>query len=436
VSGPAPEREGLLAALAAAPDDDVPRLVLADYCDERGDPLGEFIRLQMELEPLQRPRAEPAAELERHKRLAGIPPGGDDRDPTDELTVRLAREGDLLCQHKALWLGEAAAVEADSSALFEPEFRRGFVASAQIGLTALRESGAAVRRGCPALQRLIVLGTLGRGEELAACEALAGLPELTLAGWLTREDAEAVIRCPHLRELHSLRLWIGNEDDEAVCRQLARRFAGLHELTLVQLYGGLDVAGDDPDHAAFHDEHADRLAAEFRRRRPYCEVRVERPFTRRFPLDGLHVGYGLNAGTYPDGRGVLANEGRQPVMMYFDDQGRFTGEEQLDFRELLHRPPKHSWEDCNVDELIEVLGREIGFVPGPIFVREFQSQLSEVAVMCWGGYEDEIAAPQTTDPEESEEMARSIYWWYSTSQFVLPFGNTYWADGLGRIHTS
>jgi hypothetical protein len=41
-----------------------------------------------------------------------------------------------------------------------------------------------------------------------------------------------------------------------------------------------------------------------------------------------------------------------------------------------------------------------------------------------------------TDPEEGEDAARSIYWWFSTSQFVLPFGNTYWADGLGRIHSS
>jgi uncharacterized protein (TIGR02996 family) len=47
------ERDGLLAAIAAAPGDDVPRLVLADWLEERDDPLGEFIRLQIELEPLR-----------------------------------------------------------------------------------------------------------------------------------------------------------------------------------------------------------------------------------------------------------------------------------------------------------------------------------------------------------------------------------------------
>jgi uncharacterized protein (TIGR02996 family) len=41
----------LLAAIAAAPDDDLPRLALADWLEERDDPLGEFIRLQFDLEP-------------------------------------------------------------------------------------------------------------------------------------------------------------------------------------------------------------------------------------------------------------------------------------------------------------------------------------------------------------------------------------------------
>jgi uncharacterized protein (TIGR02996 family) len=38
---------GLLAAVIANPDDDLPRLVMADALDERGDVRGEFIRLQV-----------------------------------------------------------------------------------------------------------------------------------------------------------------------------------------------------------------------------------------------------------------------------------------------------------------------------------------------------------------------------------------------------
>src|SRR6185436_17673072 len=40
------ERDALLQAVLAAPDDDAPRLVFADWLLERGDPLGEFITLQ------------------------------------------------------------------------------------------------------------------------------------------------------------------------------------------------------------------------------------------------------------------------------------------------------------------------------------------------------------------------------------------------------
>lgn len=41
------EREALYRAVLEAPDDDAPRLVFADFLDETGDPLGQFIRLQM-----------------------------------------------------------------------------------------------------------------------------------------------------------------------------------------------------------------------------------------------------------------------------------------------------------------------------------------------------------------------------------------------------
>ena len=42
--------DALLAAIAATPDDDLPRLVYADWLDENGRPIrAEFIRLQIEI---------------------------------------------------------------------------------------------------------------------------------------------------------------------------------------------------------------------------------------------------------------------------------------------------------------------------------------------------------------------------------------------------
>jgi uncharacterized protein (TIGR02996 family) len=44
------EEQAFLAAIAAEPEDDVSKLVYADWLDEHDDPRGEFIRLQYELE--------------------------------------------------------------------------------------------------------------------------------------------------------------------------------------------------------------------------------------------------------------------------------------------------------------------------------------------------------------------------------------------------
>ena len=41
--------DAFLHAILAAPDDDTPRLIYADWLEERGDLRGEFIRLQVEL---------------------------------------------------------------------------------------------------------------------------------------------------------------------------------------------------------------------------------------------------------------------------------------------------------------------------------------------------------------------------------------------------
>jgi uncharacterized protein (TIGR02996 family) len=43
------DEAALLQAVIATPDDDLPRLVYADWLDERGDPRGEYIRLQVEI---------------------------------------------------------------------------------------------------------------------------------------------------------------------------------------------------------------------------------------------------------------------------------------------------------------------------------------------------------------------------------------------------
>jgi uncharacterized protein (TIGR02996 family) len=79
----------------AHPDDDAVRRVFADWLDEQGDPLGEFIRVQCQ--------------------LAGLPPWDPAREPLER------READLLAEHEEHWL---SPLPYD---LYRWEFARGFL---------------------------------------------------------------------------------------------------------------------------------------------------------------------------------------------------------------------------------------------------------------------------------------------------------------------
>src|SRR4051812_48918640 len=97
------DRAAFLAAIAANPDDDLPRLVFADWLDEHGDAdRAAFVRLQ----------------------CAGDP-------------ASLARAAGLEARHRAAWLGPLARVA------FRVEFRRGFVEHAVLPAAAFLADGPA-----------------------------------------------------------------------------------------------------------------------------------------------------------------------------------------------------------------------------------------------------------------------------------------------------
>src|SRR5262245_55536383 len=91
---------GLLAACKADPNDDGLRLILADWLEERGDPRGAFVRLQVERSRLR------------------------DWDARQADLAR--REAALLRRHRAAWLGALAGRCAGET------FRRGLV-TAELG---------------------------------------------------------------------------------------------------------------------------------------------------------------------------------------------------------------------------------------------------------------------------------------------------------------
>src|SRR5881275_2195430 len=111
---PLTEPDPLLAAVLAAPDDDAPRLVYADWLDEHGRPeWAAFIRLQVEL-----------ARLPKH-------------EPRREVLARKA--GRLLDLHRDEWLAELPEIVGVTWGAFE----RGFVSSVSVGSVAQFDRAAA-----------------------------------------------------------------------------------------------------------------------------------------------------------------------------------------------------------------------------------------------------------------------------------------------------
>ncbi|MGC4118961.1 MAG: TIGR02996 domain-containing protein [Myxococcales bacterium] len=181
-----------MAAILAAPDDEGPRLVYADWLQERSDPRGELIGLQCELEHL----------------------------PVDGAARRTAikrREAELLKAHEDAWL--PAFQPRDSAMLLRLKFRRGFIEEACARLVHLDADLAALFAVTPFVRRLIVEGP----------ERGVNSPE----GW--RETAFAALsRFPQLRQTARLELRDPLLDEQGTAKLAAlEQLAGLDSLECV-----------------------------------------------------------------------------------------------------------------------------------------------------------------------------------------------------------
>jgi uncharacterized protein (TIGR02996 family) len=172
--------EAFLQAITAAPHDDAPRLVYADWLDEHGSPAGaaraEFIRAQVALARL--PAAEPRrAELHR-------------------------RSLELLDEHRDTWRASLPRLQGVSW----HRFWRGFVSGADVQAWKFYRRHAAALFGAAPVQFLRVFGiSASTCGELAASPYLARLTSLELVGaWIGDEGAAALAASPHLAALRSL----------------------------------------------------------------------------------------------------------------------------------------------------------------------------------------------------------------------------------------
>jgi uncharacterized protein (TIGR02996 family) len=159
-----------LSAILDRPDDDLPRLVYADYLDERGDAdRAEFIRVQCELAAL---------------------PYGDRQRPSLE-----ARESELLAANRARWV--VPGVRGSQ------QFRRGFVEVYGASPDELIAAADRLFAVAPIRElRIVVLGH--RAEELARIPWLDRIVSLDLSNNITFAPVHHLLTAatfPRLRKL-------------------------------------------------------------------------------------------------------------------------------------------------------------------------------------------------------------------------------------------
>jgi uncharacterized protein (TIGR02996 family) len=196
------DHDPLLASVRALPDENTPRLVFADWCDEQDDPeRAEFIRLQV-----------------------AISQSAPDDPKLGELRTR---ERELLAAHAIAWCAPLG-LEPDAC-----EFRRGFIESVEISAGQFLEQAESLFRVAP-LRHIHFLRATQHLPELANCPWLGRLTVLDLSGNAIRDDGVAVLATsPHLGKLTTLDLSgceIHTEGAEHLA--VATNLTGLRELRL------------------------------------------------------------------------------------------------------------------------------------------------------------------------------------------------------------
>ena len=204
---PSGEQRALWAAIRAAPGDDTPRLVYADWLDDHGDPArAEFIRVQVRLAQL----------------------GPDRRKGRKERLPLETREKMLLAAHQERWAGPLCRALAGDGTSESPAdwldrltFHRGFIRVLYLGFgsilrlvsgpTDLEPVDEIDVTDCQANYRPGVV------RQIAQWEGAGRVTRLSVAG-ATDTDVEVIVTADRMTRLRGLGLWFGSIGDEGAVR--------------------------------------------------------------------------------------------------------------------------------------------------------------------------------------------------------------------------
>jgi uncharacterized protein (TIGR02996 family) len=216
-----------LRAIFENPNDDFLRLVYADWLEERGDPRGEFIRVQCELTTrLRADIAQMEKDYEQRKTLRG-------------------RAEQLFNAYGQEWNRPMR-----DSGCHKWEYRRGFVEAVELSGDAFLKSAAMLFRTEP-IQCLCLTGSIPDVVGFTRIEQLTRPTELVLHGaGIGNAGAQTLVASPHLWNITSLDLSHNNIGDAGA--QALASSPNLAALTLLSLasdpyyyYPGNRSLGDD-----------------------------------------------------------------------------------------------------------------------------------------------------------------------------------------------
>jgi uncharacterized protein (TIGR02996 family) len=245
--GPSPELAAFLEAIKESPGDDMPRLILADWLEEQGDPRGEYVRSQVLCHRLP---------------------------PSDPVRRRLEEWGaERLARHQAAWQGRLPELLGGHQ-----QFHRGLIHLAISPGGLLAAEPALLGTEDWAWVEAVTLRSLDDddADRLARTPLLETLTELSLSqSRIGDAGLAALAASPHLRHLSVLRLGltdVGRDGLRALARsEVASRLTvldlgwsgtgpdGATELAASTRLRRLEVL--TLNGAAVHDEGVEALAA-------------------------------------------------------------------------------------------------------------------------------------------------------------------------------
>lgn len=179
-----PDEAAFLEGVCAEPENDAPRLIFADWLDERNDPRGEFIRVQVAIAQLST------------------------NDPQRDLL--LDREAQLLARFHVAWTEPLKKIAGWA------EFRRGFVETVNIDARTFLRRASDLFRLAPVRQiRFLDVGS--SLDRVMSSPQLDHLTSITIyAQHIEERLTRALVESPHLAGLRSLNIGKNRVGDRGV----------------------------------------------------------------------------------------------------------------------------------------------------------------------------------------------------------------------------